>query len=150
MYVKDRPKAYFTVRWQTAEASKLGLEVGQSSSQTAFECLALLFAVMLWARPSQATLLLGDNLGALQECLAVRGRGQQLRIAQQLAVLRARRTLRLWVAHLPNEANTVADALSRLDAPEGHQKQLPAELAKARPCEPPSLADFEHFVLIAS
>ena len=150
LYVKGKPKSYFAVRWDPQECSELGLEVGSSSSQTAFECLVLLLGVLLWAKPSAATLLLGDNTAALQECIALKGKGTLLEVSRKLAVVRARRTLWLWVAHLPNEANTAADALSRLEAPGEHAKRMPAALARASRRVPPSISDLGHEVLVAA
>ena len=52
-----------------------------------------------------------------------------LQLNQALAVLRARRSVELPVGHLPSEANTDADALSRLEAPGREGKSWPASLA---------------------
>ena len=47
----------------------------------------------------------------------MKGRGSLLELAQLLAVLRGMRTLNIEVAHLPTEANLIADALSRQAGP---------------------------------
>ena len=87
--------------------------------------LALLQAVDLWCTAESPTVIMGDNLGALQEALDLRGRGNHLHLARALAVLRSRRSLAISVAHLPSEHNVHADALSRLAAPEPERKEAP-------------------------
>ena len=144
LYVRNRPKAWFSVRWETAVFGEHGLTVGESSSQTAFECVVLYLAVLLWAKSSGATLLLGDNTAALQECLALKGRGTLLTVARELAVVRARRHCWLCVAHLLSEAHTTADTLSRLDAPAGQRKLKPGELARVRRVVSPSITELWH------
>ena len=88
-------------------------------------------------------MVLGDNTPALEMALALKGRGEQLRLIQALAVVRSARSVDLRVAHLPSEANTAADALSRLYAPPDDRKQWPyAEeegVAKVAPLKPPAL-----------
>ena len=74
---------------------------------------------------------LGDSTAALQEAVDLKGRGALETPSQVLAVLRCRDNLTIPVAHLANEANTAADALSRLEAPEGNRKTFPPALAKA-------------------
>ena len=105
-----------------------------------YENLALYISVLLWALPSSATLIHGDNTGALQEALDLKGRGPLLQLSRELSVLRARRSLWLHVSHLYGEANTAADALSRLEAPEDQRKPFPAAaLSAARECVVPPL-----------
>ena len=103
----------------------MGVTVGSSCSQTSFEVLALVLAVELWCQPGLPTVILGDNLGALQEALDLRGKRLHRPLAQALAVLRSRRSLDITVAHLPSESNTAADALSRLTAPGSEAKSWP-------------------------
>ena len=113
--------------------------MGSSASQTFFENLALFIGVLLWALPSEATLILGDNTGALQEALDLKGRGPLLQLSRELSVVRARRSLWLHVSHLYGEANTAADALSRLEAPDDQRKEFPsAALAGAEESEVPA------------
>ena len=119
------------------------MEIGQSASQTYFEVLALVLAVELWCTDSTPTLVLGDNLPALEMALALKGRGEQLRLIQALAVIRSARSVDLRVAHLPSEANTAADALSRLHAPLKDRKTWPYAategVATVKPLKPPAL-----------
>ena len=64
-----------------------------------------------------------------------------MELAQLLAVLRGARTLDLEVAHLPTEANDVADALSRQAGPLKDRKPWPFSSSQAvRIVEPLDLA----------
>ena len=67
----------------------------------------------------------GDNTAAPQEALEVKGRRQLYHVSLELSVRRARAHWILQVAHLPSEANTAADACSRLFAPGGEAKPNP-------------------------
>ena len=136
-----QPTCWFAIAWHRSTApSKFGTVIGDSAWQTFYENLALYISVLLWALPSSATLILGDNTGALQEALDLKGRGPLLQLSRELSVLRARRSLWLHVSHLYGEANTAADALSRLEAPEDQRKPFPAAaLGDARESEVPPL-----------
>ena len=85
----------------------------------------LLLAVERWSDGSVATTVLGDNAGALQEALDLKGRGSLLELAQLLAVLRGARSVELAVAHYPTESNVAADALSRQAGPVRERKAWP-------------------------
>ena len=97
------------------------VQLGCSSSQTYLEVLVLVLAVELWGRTLRPTIVLGDNLPALQEALTLKGRGLHGELAQALSVLIVSRSLAISVGHLPTEANTAADALSRLAEPSGRK-----------------------------
>ena len=84
----------------------------------------MVLAVELWAKASKPAVILGDNLPALQEALDLKGKGGQEPLAQALAVIVASRSLSLTVAHLPTEANVLADSLSRQSEP-GNLKPWP-------------------------
>ena len=68
--------------------------------------------------------MLGDNVAALQEILDLKGKGLHAPVSQALSILLVARSLSLTVAHLPSEANTAADALSRQTEP-GNLKPWP-------------------------
>merc|ERR1712214_128775 len=70
------------------------------------------------------TVVLGDNVAALQLALDLKGKDGQASLAQALAVLVVSRTLHLTVGHLPSEANEAADSLSRQAEP-GNCKPWP-------------------------
>ena len=101
------------------------MSIGESSAQTFLETLVFIQAVDAWGLQNLPTAFLGDNLGALQEAVSMKGKGLQVCLAQILAVLRCRRSLALTVGHLYSEANTSADALSRLYAPTAEGKTWP-------------------------
>ena len=80
--------------------------------------------------------VLGDNTGALQNALALRGRGALLHVARELSWRQARRRWSFEVGHLPSEFNVVADALSRTSDPKGHawpSEALAASVFRAPP-----------------
>ena len=84
--------------------------------------LILVLAIELWGRTLRPTIVLGDNLPALQEALTLKGRGLLGELAQALSVLIVSRSLAISAGHLPTEANTAADALSRLVEPKGQKR----------------------------
>ena len=79
--------------------------------------------------------LVGDNVGALEAALQLKGAGPMLAIARELAWRRARRRWSYRVGHISTEANRVPDALSRVHDPS--PARFPSEaLANAQqvPC----------------
>ena len=123
------PRSFFSQEWQQADFESIGIKVGDCGAQTFMEVWVLVLAIELWARQAKPFVFLGDNTSALQEAITLRGRDSLAGPSQIIAVLDCRRSLCLQVAHLHNEANTTADALSRLHAPEGNKKNFPSELA---------------------
>ena len=115
----DRPSRYFSCVWEASDFDDRDVKIGCSASQTYFEVLVLVLAIELWGRTLRPTVVLGDNVPALQEALTLKGRGLHGELAQALAVLVVSRSLAITVGHLPTEANTAADALSRLTEPRG-------------------------------
>ena len=63
-------------------------------------------------------LLVGDNLGSLQNTLDMKGQGPLLAIAREVAWRKVRLGWSYDAAHIPSEHNTAPDALSRQYAPE--------------------------------
>ena len=143
LYVGDRPVQCFSCRWRKRDFRDKAVEIGQPASQTYFEVLALVLATELWCTDSTPTEILGDNVAALQTALTLKGRGEQLRIIQALAVIRSARCLDIRVAHLPSESNTAADTLSRQHGPPDDRKQWPFKPADGvetvTPVEPTAL-----------
>ena len=76
----------------------------------------------------------------MQSSIALKGKGANLQIARELAWRLAKYGWHFRVGHLPKEANTWADALSRLAAPEG--VSLPTELGRAKEVQGSPVADF--------
>ena len=125
LFKDGRPIRCFACRWRRRDFTATGVEVGQPASQTYFEILALVLALELWCLDSTPVTLFGDNTAALQCALALKGKGEQLRLMQALAVIRNARSMDLEVAHLPSEANDAADALSRQYGPVADRKDWP-------------------------
>ena len=98
--------------------------MGSSASQTFFEVLVLILAVELWGDATRPTLVLGDNVAALQEAISLKGKGGQAPLSQALSVLLVSRSLHIAAGHLPSEANVAADTLSRQAEP-GNAKPWP-------------------------
>ena len=120
------PSRCFACQWHAHDFRGKKVKVGEPSSQTFFEILALVLAIERWCPAgSPPTAIWGDNVAALQETINMRGKGPQEALAQALAVLRGARSLQLAVGHLPSESNTLADHLSRLFAPGSEAKQWP-------------------------
>ena len=90
-----------------------------------------MLAVELWGDTSKPAVILGDNLPALQEAVDLKGKGSLEPLSQALAVVVAARSLTLTVAHLPTEANVIADSLSRQSEP-GNLKPWPFAPDQAR------------------
>lgn len=82
---------------------------------------------------------LGDNTASLGMALRGKARGAEGALARELFILKARHGWRYAVAHLPSEANLVADALSRLAQP-GRAPQLPAAVVGAAEVQVPHLS----------
>ena len=81
--------------------------------------------------------VLSDNLASLQSLLDLKGHGPMLKVAPEIAWRKARGRWPFAVGHWPSEQNVIADALSRIKAPE--KKELPRSLRTAlyrQPLEP--------------
>jgi hypothetical protein len=124
-------------------ALPFNISLEDSSSQTFLELFAFLVSAILWASltssPSEHVAVLGDNTAALQSALDLKGKGPLLAAARELSW---RQSLYEWsfsVGHLPSEANTVADALSRLHSPE--PAQFPRDLRNVPQAQFPDQAE---------
>ena len=117
-----------------------------SAGANLFEVMAMLMAIELWCLDSEATVVLGDSVGALDEALSMKGRDLHEQPSQVLAVLRCTRNLHVEVGHLPGESNWLADALSRQSGPTKERKPWPfhqsAQVAVERPLRPSELWKF--------
>jgi len=130
---------HFALEWSEDLFPGLPVEIGQPKSQTFFEFVTLLLTLMVWgdSYTEERVTILGDNTGALQEALSLKGRGALLAVSRELAWRVARHSWLYSVAHLPSEHNSVADSLSRLWGPEPAAK--PRELGRSRQLTPPWL-----------
>ena len=140
LYEHNEPVSYYACRWRLADVQGMDVDIGESRSQTFWECAALLLGLILWARPSEPLAVLGDNTAALQEAIEVKGRRQLFHVSRELAVRRARHHWLLEVGHLPSEANTAADACSRIFAPNDEKKMNPFANSTVRRIKAPRLA----------
>jgi len=123
-----------SIAWTARDAKRFRVELGSPRGQTTWEYLVVLLALDLWADRFRASgvALLGDNLAALNGAISLKGKSELNRITRELAWRKVRRGWHYACGHLPSEHNEIADALSRLTAPEGNRKIFPAALAASR------------------
>ena len=108
---------FVSITWDSEVAQILGATVGSSSWQSMWEFVMLLVALFVWGSPPGTTrCLFGDNVGALQDALTLKGTGSMLQVAREVAWRQVRMPWHFRCAHLPSERNVVADALSRVAA----------------------------------
>ena len=74
---------------------------------------------------------LGDNLASLNLALSGKTKGKFNGLSRELTFHMAKADLRFSVGHLPAEANTVADALSRISQPGVHTTMPPCLVGAA-------------------
>ena len=112
------PVSYFSTVWDDAVLELLEAEAGDSRFQSLWEFVTLLLALITWREYSrkQVLFLLGDNIGALQDAISLRGKGAMNVVAREISWRRAKWPMHFDCAHLPKEHNVDADALSRLAA----------------------------------
>ena len=103
---------------------------------------ALLLALVAWGDRfvDSSVAVLGDNTGALQDAIALKGRGPLLYVARELSWRTVQRGWSYVVGHLPSEFNSIADSLSRVADPKNQAWPSDA-LASALPTTPPRLKD---------
>ena len=143
LWKEGRPVEWWSVVWDPDQVRPISrhISVGEEAWQTFWELLALALAVDMWATPFTPLSILGDNTGALQIALTGGGKTpEMLAISRELAWRKARRNLQLGAGHLPTEANSLADALSRLCAVEA--KQIPRELQSLPQLPAPDVSAF--------
>ena len=128
--------------WDEKSAADLEVEVGKPKDQSFWEFLTIALAIVLWGKDftQQALAAVTDNTAALQQTLDLKGKGPMLEVALELAWRKARGRLEFMPGHLPTEQNKLADALSRLSAPDN--TILPKELAQTVEREAPDPVKF--------
>ena len=134
---------YFELPWPTDIHLSLGnyrVSPGHSKFQSFYEALVILLGLMCWCeqRGSAPIALLSDNLGALSAASNAKGRGAVAAVVRELAWRTARFRWSIIVGHVPGELNVIADALSRLHAPE--PSVFPAVLHSAKRRRPPEMS----------
>eukprot|EP00971_Amphidinium_carterae_P125058 2477746-Amphidinium_carterae.1 len=109
------------------DAKRCGAVIGRSDYTTTWELLAILVALRSWAKAGTHTRVAvkSDSLSACRAFLKTTYKSPLLApIARELAIDMALQCYQITeVVHIPGVSNTVADALSRLHAPE--PKRLP-------------------------
>ena len=132
------PVEYFVVTWDSAILALFEAEAGVSRWQSLWEFVTLLVCLLLWGRHAVDHVLTiqGDNIAALQDGLAMKGRGHMLDVAREIAWRKARYSWTFTTAHIPAELNDDADALSRLTAEP--PKKLPERLHSVPRASAPS------------
>ena len=98
------------------DAKVLDVVPKMSKCQSFWEMLMILIGLEVWGGQlvHQQLSIIGDNTGALQNALELKGSGVMLAVAREIAWRRERRGWSYRVGHIPAEFNTIADALSRL------------------------------------
>ena len=138
MFISGRPVEYFAVAWPSEGVPHLGVVPGSSRWQSFWELLTLLLALCAWAEPGQPLAALGDNKASLQDAVCLGGKRQMAAISREIAWRQVRRRWSFACGHLPAEANTPADARSRLSAPD--PSPLPPMLHSAVRLEVPAIS----------
>ena len=116
LWANSRPIRWWQLRWTAAHVHRIAprARTGEPAFQTFWEYLALFISLLLWARPREPIAIIGDNTGALQLAIDLNGENGLLAISREVAWRRARHGWTYGAGHLPTEANSLADALSRL------------------------------------
>ena len=124
------PTSWAAGLWDETIVERFRAVVGDPAFQTLWEHVAELYALILWADEAEGApfALQGGNLGALNNFARLRGRGALLQVTREMAWRKAARRWTAVVSHRPSECNDIADALSRLGAPEA--KPMPPVLAE--------------------
>ena len=141
--VAGTPIAYFTQAIATHDETVLGHKRGEHEGQQAFEALALLVAIRLWAplwKHKRVRLIIrNDNVGALTVFAACKGKSIPMNaVAREYALDLADGTHEPdLIQHLPGITNAVADALSRRTDPAYEKNWVtPTHLKHAKRVEP--------------
>ena len=142
LLVEGRAVACFASKLTRADAVRLHAKIGESKYMPRWEALALLVAAKLWhSRVSvfDAVIVKGDNLGVTYDVAKHRARDPMVSlILRELALVESQLPLSsqsiCMAAHIPGGSNGLADALSRLWAPE--PLAFPPELRNAERCTP--------------
>ena len=124
---------YFATSWpQSLRIGSMKVVAGLPKFQPFWEAVVVLQALILWAsgRGRQPFAVLSDCLAALAATAGQKGKGAITAVIREVAWRSARQQWNIFVGHLPSEANLVADALPRLEAPLA--AAFPKELEQAR------------------
>jgi len=143
LFLQDQPSEYLMFSWTPSLASFLGTEVGSPDGQTTWEYLVVFLSLLCWGTRcrEEGLAVMGDNMAALSGAISLKGRGQLTKITREISWRKCRYGWRYCTGHLPAELNTMADALSRVTAPQGaDQKSFPHELEGKPRCPVPDVS----------
>ena len=115
LFVDNDLKEWFALDW--VDIAWLQVRTGESRHQTFWEFLTLTLTIVQWCPVYSDLLVCGDNVASLHLALSHRSRGSLAAVGRELAWRKAKFSWRYAVAHLPAEANKLADRLSRLSDP---------------------------------
>ena len=120
LYEGTQPTAWMTQDWDDELCGLLQVERGEFAHLAFPEAYTVVASLARWCPPGgrREVAVVGDNVAALTVALSRRGRGDLGRLCRELALRQARQDLGIAVGHLATHLNTVADALSRLSAPD--------------------------------
>ena len=125
------PIAWFHDTFHRPDLDRFSATIGESGFTTLWEALAILVAVRLWRRPDHTRVVVhvrSDSLGALKAIAKHASPSPGIStLLREFALEEAESELCFGsLDHIPGFSNTLADALSRLVAPE--PKALPLAL----------------------
>ena len=115
LFYDRQPIEYLICVWDDALFSRFSAVRGESKWQSLWEFVTVLIALIVWGHLStdQVLVISCDNIAALADALALRGRGDMNAVAQEIAWRKAILGWHLDAKHIPSEMNDLADALSR-------------------------------------
>ena len=133
------PMEFASWIWNNDQVKHLDVCTGDPAHQTFWEFFCLALALTIWGKDfvAESLAVLCDNTAALQNLLDLKGSGVLVEVALELAWRKARGRWSFAPGHLPSQQNTLADALSRLAAPEQAERPSELDAAVERPAPDP-------------
>lgn len=132
LVVDRKPVQYFAIPVTQADADRLGVSIGESDSQQAFECMTAVIALKtwwpFWQSARCALRVRGDNVTLLTMLADYKagGSGGTVAVARELSLFMAAACYRPVAAtHLAGVANVVADECSRRFDPQYRDSWTP-------------------------
>jgi len=143
IYSAGEASELFYLAWDEQIAEQLQATIGDPASQTTWELFIIFLALLQWGSKwrEKGFILYGDNVAALESALHLKGKAALSQISREVSWRRARYGWKYAVSHLPTEANSNADALSRVFAPAASErKDFPSALSGAAVIDHPDLS----------
>ena len=131
------PITYFSSPLVTADFRKFQAKAGEPKFMPIWEALAILVALRAWTKflsSNTEFMCKCDNLGVVFNQNKRSSKNPHVNIVLREIALHECKVpgLVIRTSHVLGQANVWPDALSRLTAPEGHRKTLPAEIASLK------------------